>query len=224
MIWWYAVAALAVLLVVMTLYSRITVKFVIKRVRDDDRFTFSLRALFGLIRFHYDIPMVRLKGLLPRLIVEKEQSRPYGTQTEAEQEIDLHKIMGYYRQTKQLIDATKGFSEWADYMLSQWKCTRLRWTTHVGVGDAPETAVAAGIIWSLKTTLLGFAFQRVKLAARPQLAVVPQYNRAQFSTDALGIMEIPLGKAIAGGLLLLIRILKVKGGLKTWRTVLSKSQ
>jgi hypothetical protein len=227
MIWWIAIAAFVVLSALL-LNSRITLSLVVLMANDDGRLTLQLKALFGLVKYRLDIPAIDMKGWLGGLVLKGERSNlsvaDETTMRSGQREIDitLQKMMKAYRAVKRLVQATRDYSEWVDGLLRQWKCTRFRWVTRVGLGDAPATAVASGVLWSLKTAFVGYASRRTRMAARPELSVVPQFNQLQFSLDIAYIGHIRLGRALIAALSLLMRILKVKGGMIIWRNMLRK--
>jgi hypothetical protein len=68
--------------------------------------------------------------------------------------------------------------------------------------------------------MMGFLFRFIKLDVRPEINVSPQYNKTEFSTQMLFILHIRMYYVASAGIHLLYRILKVKGGLKTWQRVL----
>lgn len=218
------------LLALMTLFSAVCfsrVRFYgfYSRVENNDRFYVKVRALFGLIRLKFDVPIIKFKGLLGGVDMKTESVNGMNTNMLAEGEtiIDREKILRYYRKTKLALQATFEMKEWVRDTLRQVSCTDLKWTTRVGVGDAPETAIMTGIVWTLKSSVLAYIFQFVNRDAKPRIRVFPQYNQTHFSTEISCIAQIRLGQAIFAGLHLLVRIMKVKGGIKAWQNILSKA-
>lgn len=74
----------------------------------------------------------------------------------------------------------------------------LKLATELGLGDAAETAVASGLVWSLKGTVLStlsYYFNVEK--ARPVLVVIPNYNNPNYlRIDYSCIFEFRLGHII----------------------------
>jgi hypothetical protein len=137
--------------------------------------------------------------------------------------ITKEKIARFYRSSKLLMENIVGFPVWVKDSLSRVRCTQLRWETRVGIGDAPETAMTTGLLWGVKSSLLGFLFSSMQIETKPKVLVEPQYNQMQFSTEFACIVKIRVGHAMVAGLLLLFRILRVKGGLRTWQSILFKA-
>ncbi|MNP50215.1 hypothetical protein D3C76_1444640 [compost metagenome] len=99
----------------------------------------------------------------------------------------------------------------------------LEWSTNVGLDDAVHTATLTGALWGVKATLVGWLTGYIRLTKRPKLFVVPEFGgKPLFSTEIRCIAEIRCGYAIYAGLVLIVRVLKVKGGVKKWWTILFK--
>jgi hypothetical protein len=54
----------------------------------------------------------------------------------------------------------------------------LRWHTRIGLADPFATAVAAGFLWGLKSSLVSFVYRLARPSQPPDLAVVPDFCRA----------------------------------------------
>lgn len=220
--WCLAIALL--FLAVLLLLSPITIRIDFKRAHNDDRLIFTLRALYGLLRHQIDIPQIRYKGLFDGLKLKTERVDLDESDLAGKNElhIDLDTLRNIYHRAKVLLAHTNGFNLWFKQLLGYIHCTRMNWVTRIGISEAPETAIASGFVWGIKSSLLTYALNHIKLDSRPEIYVYPQYNRVQFATELLCIVRLRLGNAMIAGLLLLVRIIKVKGGVKTWKNILSK--
>jgi hypothetical protein len=64
----------------------------------------------------------------------------------------------------------------------------------------------------------------VQVKTKPLVHVVPQYTGVQFSTDFNGAAEIRIINIVWAGIELAWRVMKIKGGLRTWYRVMSKTK
>ncbi|MEB3102774.1 DUF2953 domain-containing protein [Ferviditalea candida] len=226
MYWIVSLGLLAVLIVLIWM-SRITIKLFFSREQDNDRLYADFRGLFGLARFRFEVPAIRFKNLQKGVRLQNESAWHAGKETMSEekgkQRINREKIIRYYREFKMLADHVFDLHGWIKDVLVKVKCTSLRWQTFIGLEDAADTAVTAGLIWGLKASILGFASKYFCMKETPEFAVIPQFTQFRFSTELQCIFEFRLGVAIQAGLILLVRIMKVKGGLKTWQNILFKA-
>ncbi|MEX1030958.1 MAG: DUF2953 domain-containing protein [Paenibacillaceae bacterium] len=228
MVWVWIVLIVIVLIVVVAL-SGVRTHIIYTRESQDDQFNMEIRALYGIFRYRYSIPVIQFEGLLKGFSVEKESSTnipmPASKDHNNKDQINIDRkvILNWYEKGKVLIHHVIGFNHWLMSTLKHTHCTQLSWVTNVGLDDAAETAITTGMIWGLKTSILGVFFNQIKLEAQPQLAVVPQFNQTMFRTHFDCSLMIRMGYAFFAGLQLFVRIYKVKGGIRTWQKSLSKS-
>ncbi|MEC0232697.1 DUF2953 domain-containing protein [Paenibacillus alba] len=216
---WIGLAVLIVIIaIIVVLISFIRGEFYFSRVRDNDTLSVEVRALFGIVRYRYVIPIIQFKGFAQGIMIKSEVVNKASTKLkdESKDHITKDKVIAYYNEAKVLLENTLQLYSWLKQTLARVECTELKWITRVGVGDAPETAITTGAIWGIKSTLLGFTIRYVKLMTKPRVDVIPQYNQKQFSTEFRFAGRIRVWFALFAGVRLLVRAAKVKGGLRTW--------
>lgn len=225
MSWWgWALLAFVVLMFALGA-SSVSFQVFYSRVKDNDRFYIFVKAVYGLVRYRYEVPLIKFKGLDKGFWIKQEHVNETGDKLMAEgsEKIDRERIVHYYKKMKEGLRATLEMKRWILDTMTRLTCTELTWTTRIGLGDAAETAITTGIVWTLKSSLLTYMFQHIKRCTKPRVQVVPDYSQVHFSTQFSCIAKIRLGHAIFAGLVLMIRIMKVKGGVKTWRNILFKA-
>lgn len=221
MMWIIWIAGVLVMGTLLVVFSDIKLKIRFSRTEHDDAIETDVRALYGLIRFRYAVPIIYWQdGLrLKREQVNRNDKQLLKDDTIT---IDREQIERYFLKVKMVLANTARLVEWTKGVMAKTVCTDLTWITRVGVGDAADTAITTGAVWGLKSSLLGFMSRYVRLKAQPVLSVQPQFNRMLFNTEAECRLKIKAGFAIVAGFILLRRILQVKGGLSKWRKLLFK--
>ena len=221
---WLSIVLLIMLFIALILISPIEGQMFFARNGDRADFWIHIKVLFGLIRFRYSIPIFQFRGLWEGIDWKERTTKPgwHASTETASKHLTVEDVNHIYSLAKQLLQHVDGFKHWASHTLSRIDCLKLTWVTQLGTGGAPETAFLTGMGWAVKTSLLSKAFRFIRLIDSPQLAIVPQYHKRKFSTEFSCIMKIRLGDAMVAGLLLLIRILKVKGGIRVWQNILFK--
>ncbi|ALP38632.1 hypothetical protein ASL14_23100 [Paenibacillus sp. IHB B 3084] len=223
---WIGIAIIVVLLLVLAvLLSRIRLKLDIAKHDNDDRAHLEIRFLYGWIKINYDIPAILLaslqKGLLYRLdrnknIHKTDASIDSGT-------IDKEKIKLFIHDIRILLKGTRSFHRWIRHTLSHVKMSKMEWSTNISLADAAYTATSTGILWGLKTSLIGFASSFVRMNCTPKLFVVPYWvDRLRFTTTLTCEASISLGYVVYSMLMLAYRIWRVPGGPEAWKRVFSK--
>nr|WP_304654733.1 DUF2953 domain-containing protein [Sporolactobacillus sp. STSJ-5] len=69
------------------------------------------------------------------------------------------------------------------------------WVTTCGTGDAVETALLSGIIWSIKASILPWVSRFC--SDRPRINVVPTFQRKTLNSDLSCMFQVKIGDAIA---------------------------
>lgn len=220
--WVYAAAAALIVVAVALWYSSIQLSVYFSRVESDDRFELSIRALYGLVRRKVNVPVIQFEGLLNGVTI-KQKTGGFGADPDAKERYDFERIRDMFRDFRILAENADDLQRWTRRLLARIRCTEMRWQTRIGIGDAAATAVVTGILWGLQSSALGFVARYFDWRAKPELNVQPQYNRVMFNTELKCIAKIRLGNAIGAAIRLLLGILKVKGGIRTWQNILFKA-
>lgn len=208
-------------------FSRVYGTISFTKLQDNDNLTIEIKGLYGLVKTKIHIPIIQFVNIREGIYVKSKQvDRQIQRETSKNNEKNINKkwLKRFSLKTRLLINKTVDLQGWIKQTLKLVHCNDLRWTSYVGVGDAPQTAICTGAIWALKSTLVGFAVNLVRLETVPDLSVNPLYNRTQFMTELKIGAHVRVGSVILACIRLLNRIRKVPGGPKIWRKVLySKS-
>lgn len=86
------------------------------------------------------------------------------------------------------------------------------WATRLGTGDPALTALGYGILWGLKTNLLGYLNSRYRFVERPGLKVVPDYRQPRWDMLFDCIFRVKMGYIIIASLAARWRLRILKGG------------
>ncbi|MFD0586856.1 DUF2953 domain-containing protein [Paenibacillus sp. GCM10027627] len=210
--------------VVAALASPIVVHGYVRKVGDKEDAELSVKALFGLIRYRFEIPFMRFTGTSLK-VEEKISSSGAGLNSwkDFNDEIDAEKVESAIDKYKQILHLIKDLRGWIRGTLARVKLTDWQWTTSLGTGDAMWTAMATGAVWSVKTSIVGVLSQMVSLKSQPIMSVNANFQNPSFTTEWSCIAQIRFGYAILAGLQLLVRMKKWKGGVKAWQNILFKA-
>lgn len=217
------VLALLLVALILLISSRIFFSLSLNRKGSDDRIVLDIKALFGLIQYHYTLPSLVFRGFKRGLHVKLEETgiAPGPTAKEDETDIDKEDVSEWMEYGKRALRATRDLKPWTTDTLSHVRITALDWSTDFSLGDAAGTATAAGALWGLKWSLIGWASQRVQLMIKPRLFVVPVFeDKLQFNTKVECSGHISAGYLLYAALRLLGRVLKEEGGVSEWRQLI----
>ncbi|HZK18417.1 MAG TPA: DUF2953 domain-containing protein, partial [Clostridia bacterium] len=77
---------------------------------------------------------------------------------------------------------------------------RIEWRTDIGMEDAAETGLLAGLLWMLKGVVVSHLRNRSGDIRTNSVVVVPHYDCAQFATDVNCIFTLRFGHIMLAGL------------------------
>ena len=221
MIWIWLISGIF-LLFLFVLLSSVKIRIHYSHNGKDDNLNMIVKALFGLLRFKYAVPVLQWgkQGIIAQTGNAINKSANASLH---ETEITMETVDAFFERAKDILQHTVQFKQLVKAVLVHVKCTEFHWITRIGLGEAPETAIAAGTVWAIKTSALSYLFKFVHLAANPSVSVQPQYNRFQFDTEIKTVMAVKMYRVLAGGAVLVFRVVRARGGIRTWRKVLSGS-
>jgi hypothetical protein len=212
-------------LVIIVCFSPIVGRLYISREnQSNDEILVEVKSLYGLLRLRYEIPMIEFHGFKEGFVFKKEASGkgPTSTLMKGIEKIGKEQIIRFFKETRYLLQHTMQLKKWLKQTLSYIHVSEFRWKTQVGFGDAPWTALSTGMIWGIKGWLCGWLLNKMKLDAVPELNVVPQFNRAGYSTQITIVAQMRVGRLLFVLMLLAFRIFKARDGFKAWYRIFFK--
>lgn len=226
MLWLWLLLIAFIMLIVIVASSNISGEFYFSRVENNDQLFVEAKALFGLIHYRFEVPIIKFKNFTEGIMIKSESVANTNTASvdKDKQHITKDRIIDFYHKAKLLLHNTLNMHGWMKETLCRVQCTKFIWTTRVGIGDAPETAITAGIVWGIKSSLAGFILHYFSLRTKPQLSVIPHYNQSKFQMELSFAGKIRVYQAIWAAIRLFSKIIKVKGGVRAWYKVIFKSK
>ncbi|NEU28277.1 DUF2953 domain-containing protein [Paenibacillus polymyxa] len=223
---WIGIAVIIVILIVLAiLLSHIRLKLEIAKHDNDDRAHLEIRFLYGLIKMNYDIPALLITGLKKGILYRLDRHKNIH-KTDASVDsgnIDTEKIKRFIHDIQVLLKGTKSLRRWMRHTLAHVTVSKMEWSTNISLADAAYTATSTGILWGLKTSLIGYTSSIVRMDCTPKVFVVPYWvDRLRFTTILNCEAQISLGYLIFSMLILAYRIWRVPGGVEAWKRVISK--
>lgn len=225
MTWWGWMLAGGAAAAIALLASKVSFELFYSRVKDNDRLYIYCKAVYGLIQYRFEVPVIAFKGFKKGVVLKEEHVNERGDKLlgEGTAEINKDKVLLYFKKAKIFVEATYHMRDWLYDTMSKVTCTQLKWSTRIGLGDAPETAITTGIVWTLKSSLLTFMFTHIKRCGNPDIQVIPDYRQTVFTTELTWKGQMRFDQACASLVLFVVRAFKNRGSFKAWQKILSKS-
>ncbi|WP_090789596.1 DUF2953 domain-containing protein [Paenibacillus sp. GP183] len=222
MIWLLVFIAFLLIILTILILSYVQGEVHFSRVVEQDYMELKIKASLGM-KINRFFPIIKLKDYCKRIPFSSDHvETPLKTTQETNDGVK-GKMKESFQKVKLLLHNTVHGYEWLKHTFSRIECTQLNWITRVGMGDATHTAIATGVVWGLKTSSLGFIMHLVQVKTKPLVKVVPQYTGVHFSTDFNGAVGTRGTNIVWAVIELALRVMKIKGGLRTWYRVMSKA-
>jgi hypothetical protein len=202
---WAVLIILAFLsfLFILILLTKLTITLSLYHGNDNDHFKVKLRAWFGLLRYTFDVPMVKLDDDGPNIVVEEKNIRGKESEPSSEKEskkkITASDFINSLHDTKAILIHVKGMHKIIRSFLKKVKIDHVHWKTLFGSGDAAATGTITGTIWALKGSIIGLISGYMRLQTQPSVEVVPSFQKAIIQTHFSCIIQFRIGNAILVG-------------------------
>lgn len=192
-----------------------------------DQLIVIVRALYGLVQFQINVPSIVIRGF--NIVYPQSTSGSFAASNGAggahgkktKRRIRYRTVRRYWKAYRMILLSTKNFRKWARLTLKKVECTRWRLDVRVGTGDAALTAVAAGAIWSALGIATAATGHFLSLRTTPHGSVEPVYSGSEFSVVWEADFQIRAGTAIAAGIGLVARTVRLRKSVRAWRNWLT---
>lgn len=206
----YLFILIILLFLLLLTMARIRVYIHYSRVGKDDRIAVEVSTLSGILRYRLVLPFVKLERKTNRLVLIVKALFGRGRNKAGEKK--AFAVPGPLKVLKLLQVAfalLEKYSPAMYYLLRRTQIRKFCWRTEIGTGDPFYTGLATGAARSLKGIILGALFRHVPPgAARPEMAVSPDFVNPCFKTSFECIIEIKVGHAALSGIKALVIRLK----------------
>jgi Protein of unknown function (DUF2953) len=207
---------------VLILLTKLKVHIKYSHAQDNDLFKIQLKAWFGLLRYTFDVPLIKVDENSPSIVVEEE------TKTGKQENINSEKRSQFFAQD--IINGLKDMEKLLKHVVSLHRIVRhflkkvtvnqLEWQTIIGTGEAALTGVLTGAVWAVKGSIIGMISHYFKLKVNPALSVQPHFQLPVSQTSFQCMLQFRIGHAIFAG----IKLIKCwKGGRPQFKSRLFSS-
>lgn len=221
MIW---VGFTLVMIFLLIYFTTVRIHIEYKRARENDHIHIKAGIWFGLISLKFNIPLLQLQSLIKGVKGEEEVT-PANTKTAGIQKskfrLTPREVYRYFHRFYLLRDQVHNLNLIFKQVLKKIRCEQFEWYTRVGVGDAASTGVLTGVIWGIKTTIVGLFSHYVTLRTTPRMNVVPAFQGQNLDTRFSCILRFRIGNAIIAGIRILFKFKKGREGI--WQNTLFRA-
>lgn len=220
--WVLIIFLVIVALILLISIIKLKIKVDILLSKDQNHIKIKITALFGLISYTYDVPFLKIdnESPTPSLVMKSEQKvgSEETTTSKEKYRITPNEVMGQIRKAKEFLEHVVHLHAIVRKFMKHISIHKLDWNSALGVGEASQTGMATGVLWSLKGAIVGIISQYMKLKAMPELSVTPFFQENLVRTRVICIFSFRIGHAIGGALRVVKYWKRSKGGKQHVRT------
>ncbi|WZL74926.1 DUF2953 domain-containing protein [Clostridiaceae bacterium 35-E11] len=192
----YAIIVMCTIICILMI-TPLIIHIKILKDKTNDVIAVYFKALFGLLRYKLEVPLVDLifnKDGKPFLKTEVEVKN-----NQKEQPINKGESFLTFKEIQNLQDKFNFFlNTYFDIfndIRKEIKVKQLLWTTKFGVGDAAATGILSGVFWMMKSYIITLIKNNTK-CSHISLDIEPHFNKEIFKTSLDCIISIKIGYII----------------------------
>ena len=165
-------------------------------------------AWFGLINIKSMVPISKLSDDLSGTEVEYHLETPAAKVEETKIKIRPATVFTIQHKAYRLLKRVHNLLPIIKRFLKTIRLENLQWKTAIGTADAAETGVLTGIVWGIKSSIVGFISTNLTVRKIPQIHVHPLFQQKKIKTEIRCMIRFRIGNAILAGIRLLLNLRK----------------
>lgn len=205
MIWGWVFLCSLLFIFMLVLISKVYVQLYFHRFGEQDQFSIRFHGLFGLFRYHLNIPMIQMNALWEGIRVKENSEMSMSHSKSKQININSQSLARGADFMKVMLGQTAGLLDWLKGTIRHVTCVQVQWKTQIGLQDAGATAIAVGGVWATKSMLLGVLFKYIRFKSVPQINVSPLYHQQAFTTECDGEFSIRVWSIVVAFVRLMMR-------------------
>ncbi|MDV2684761.1 DUF2953 domain-containing protein [Alkalihalophilus lindianensis] len=202
MTWLLIILGILLVLFIILVVTKIKIEMTYKHNNDDDLLKVDV-YLWWMRVYAFEAPLIKLNDESPAIIVEEEENIA-GSKSKKDKKITIQTIIHDIHLAERWIRHIVGLNRIVRRFLRHIHFYKFDWYSEVGVGDAAFTGSVAGVVWSLKGSIVGLVGNHVKMHRMPNLSVTPHFQAVVSHTYFSCMFTFRIGHAIFVGLLIVM--------------------
>ncbi|GIO09551.1 hypothetical protein J31TS6_55790 [Brevibacillus reuszeri] len=218
---WLLLACIVLVIILMITPVKITLYY--DRAGVNDHLVFELSVWFGLFHRKYDIPILFLKQTEggPQVVAKVETIQGGNKIKDTVRDFTRRQAKKWYHNYRDVLKKVRDLQPLFNKFSKHIRCSYLEWHTQMGTGQAAETGALTGIIWGVKTMIIGVLSHTISLHAMPRMSVQPVWNQALIQTRFQCVLHFYLGYLLITMLRMGLRLRKTRE--HKWQTRTSEA-
>jgi hypothetical protein len=194
MTWVWGILLLLGVVLALLFFTPVTLEVHYKREGKDDRLHLGIRALFGLVKLGYDVPIVAMMERTGKIALKKDPAEMMPKTQKGWVTLTVEKLQKIFNRIEKIRKRLRKYKKALRNLTKTYEIHSFEWSTMFGTGDAADTAMIAGLGWAVKGMIAGYIYMFFKVKKRLQYNIRPHFQAKGFRTDFSMMMKIWIGK------------------------------
>jgi len=218
---WLVIAFIVLLIVIMMTPVKLALSY--DRMEKNDHLVVELSVWFGLFHRKYEIPILFLKQTEggPQVVAKVETIKGKNKVKDSVHDFTRRQVKKWYHNYRDVLKKVRDLQPLFARFCKHVRCTYLEWHTQMGTGQAGETGALTGIIWGVKSMIIGVLSHTISLHSMPRMSVQPVWNQALIQTRFQCVLHFYFGYLLITILRMGVRLRKTRE--HKWQTRTSEA-
>nr|WP_066050481.1 DUF2953 domain-containing protein [Robertmurraya korlensis] len=215
--WLLLILIVMLLLFLLIMFLKIKVFIHFYHGQDDDHLKIKFKALFGLIQYKLEVPIIQIDDDTPTVVMKtkKEPGKTEQVKGEETSKFSPKEIFNSFYDFEVLIKHVVGLHKIVRRFLKKVTIKDIKWDSVIGVGNAAYTGMFTGACWAAKGSIIGLLSTYMRMRNLPQITVTPHFQMPISQTTLTCMIQFRIGHAMLAG----IKLIKFwKGGRPNFKT------
>ncbi|ATU27750.1 MULTISPECIES: DUF2953 domain-containing protein [Bacillus amyloliquefaciens group] len=201
----YAAAAVILILILAWLLMRMKIHLTFEYLhdKDNDKLTFKLSALYGLVRFKKTLPVIKVNSEDASIDVKQDTKSEMKGQKKEKKKITYEDVKQSIHRIEMILHQVFQMRQIGASFLAGVRVTKFEWVTVIGIKDAAVTGIAAGGLWAVKGALTAMLYDHLRFIHKPVCEVIPSFQVPASKTHLQCIFFFRFGHLIGAAFKLL---------------------
>lgn len=215
----YGLSVCMLLIIFYVTTIRVTLFF--KREDKDDQLLIHVKFWCGLLHFKYEASIIQFSRDFSGIKYQTEMESADQPLDQKNFKINPKELITLQQRIYHFIQRIHDLHRVIRRCLKTIKIEKIRWQSTLGTGDAADTGMYTGMLWGIKSSVLGvlssyFSFQKL-----PHINVEPSYQEKKLNTYLTCMFHLKFGHAILAGIRVLLNLRKRRDA--TWKNTQYKA-
>ncbi|WP_158217573.1 DUF2953 domain-containing protein [Lottiidibacillus patelloidae] len=216
--WYLWIASALIIFILIIILTKLNISIYYLHEQDNDHLGITMKAWYGLLSYNVNIPLMKVEENSPSLVFKKEKTERNSDKEKEEKDIKLTptELLNKLKEAKEFLQKVIGFNKIIKKFLKHVELKKFQWDSHLGTGDASQTAIAVGLLWGVKGSIYGLLSNLLKVQTKPEVSIYPLFQMKTSQTRLQCMISFRIGHAIFAA----IRVVKYwKGGKTSWNNI-----